>query len=205
MKIVALVLAAGKSTRIGMNKLLLDMDGQAVVEWVVDALLGSKVTGIILVVGYEGERVQRRLRGKDVLVVRNLEYEEGMAASIREGIHHIEEGSHGVLIALADHPLVKSETIDQLIDAYQDTKKGIVCPTYRGKRGHPVIFNLKRYKKALLQLRGDIGGREVVEAHRDDLLEIAVDSPGVVKDIDSWGDYEKMKGLVAKQLDLSEG
>jgi len=94
-----------------------------------------------------------------------------------------------------------SETIDQLIDAYRGSHKGIVCPTYRGERGHPVIFNLERYGKALSQLKGDIGARAVIEAHSDDLLEFAVDSPSVIRDIDVWEDYEESKELIAEESD----
>ncbi|NIQ38629.1 MAG: NTP transferase domain-containing protein [Proteobacteria bacterium] len=205
MKISAVVLAAGQSTRIGMNKLLLDLGGETVLERVVDALLASRVDRVIVVVGYEGERVRQRLRGRDVFVIHNPEYHEGMAASIREGLKHIDPGSHGVLIALGDQPLMSSGTIDQIVDAYRNTRKGIVCPTHRGKRGHPVIFNLKKYEKALLMLRGDIGGKKIIETHGDDLLEIAVDSPGVVSDIDLWEDYEKVKGLVAEEPKIEKG
>lgn len=201
MKIVAIVLAAGESKRMGINKLLLDMGGQTLVERVVNVLLHSKVDGVVVVAGFEWKRVRQRLRRKDIRVVYNRQYREGMAASIREGLRHIDQGSHGVLIALADHPLITSDTIDQLIDAYQRTHKGIVCPTYGGKRGHPVIFNLEKYGKALSKLKGDIGGRAVIEAHRDDLLEFAVDSPGVIRDIDVREDYEESRKLIAEESD----
>lgn len=196
MKISAIVLAAGQSRRIGINKLLLDIGGETLVERVVNVLLRSQVDEVIVVVGFDWKSVQSRLRREDVRVVYNRRYREGMAASIREGLRYVAQDSHGVLIVLADHPLLTSQLIDQLIDAYRKTRKGIVCPTYEGNRGHPVIFNLKKYGKPLSQLKGDIGGREVIGAHRDDLLEFAVDSPGVIRDIDSWEDYEESCGLI---------
>lgn len=201
MKISAIVLAGGQSTRMGTNKLLLDLGGQTLVERVVSVLLGSQVDHVIVVVGFEWERVREQLKEKDVQVVYNRQYPEGMAASIREGLRHIDPGTHGVLIALADHPLLTSDVIDQLIDAYRETRKGIVCPTFEAKRGHPVIFNLAKYGKALSQLKGDIGGRVVIETHRDDLLEFAVDSPAVIRDIDSWEDYEQLRRLIAEESD----
>lgn len=201
MKISAILLAAGQSKRMGTNKLLLDIGGQALVERVVKVLLRSKVDSVIVVAGFEWKRVRQRLWTKGVRVVYNRQYREGMAASIREGLRHIDQGSHGVLIVLADHPFITSDTIDQLIDAYRGSQKGIVCPTYQGKRGHPVIFNLERYGKALSQLKGDIGGRAVIEAHRDDLLEFAIDSPGVIRDIDVWEDYDEFRTLLAEESD----
>jgi molybdenum cofactor cytidylyltransferase len=201
MKISAIVLAGGQSTRMGTNKLLLDLGGQTLVERVVSVLLGSQVDHVIVVVGFEWERVREQLKEKDVQVVYNRQYPEGMAASIREGLRHIDPGTHGVLIALADHPLLTSDVIDQLIDAYRKTRKGIVCPTFEAKRGHPVIFNLAKYGKALSQLKGDIGGRVVIETHRDDLLEFGVDSPAVIRDIDSWEDYEQLRRRIAEESD----
>jgi molybdenum cofactor cytidylyltransferase len=205
MKISAIVLAAGQSTRIGVNKLLLEMGGETVLERVVNTLLISRVDQVIVVVGYEGERVRRRLHGKDVLVFNNQQYHEGMAASIREGLKGIDTGSHGVLIVLGDQPLLQSDTVDRIIDAYRNGQKGIVCPTYGGKRGHPVIFNVKKYRHALSQLRGDIGGKTLLEAHGDDVLELAVDSPGVVRDIDLWEDYEETKRSMADEPDRENG
>jgi len=193
MRIDAIVLAAGQSTRMGTNKMLLDVGGETLIERVVNEFLRSQVNRIILVVGFEAERVREVVREKDVRVVCNRHYREGMAASIREGVRHIDPETRGVLIALADHPWLTSETVDQLVDAYRRTEKGIVCPTYGGQRGHPVIFNLEKYGEALRQLEGDIGGRQVVESHQEDLLEIAVDSPSVIRDIDSWKDYEESR------------
>jgi molybdenum cofactor cytidylyltransferase len=205
MKISAIVLAAGQSTRMGMIKLLLDLDGGTIVERVVNVLLRSKVDEVIVVVGYEGDRVRRRFLGKDVQVVYNRDYHEGMAASIREGLRHIDQTAHGVLIALGDHPLMTADTIDKLIDTYRKADKGIVCPTYEGKRGHPVIFNFKRYGEALSSLRGDVGGRAVVEAHGDDLFEFTVDSPGVIRDVDVWEEYQKIKRQITAKSDRNKG
>lgn len=184
----------------GINKLLLDMGGQTIVERAVDALLRSKVDRLIVVVGFEWEKIRRQLHERNVRVVHNRQYREGMAASIRKGLRHIGQGSDGVLIALADHPLMTSDLINQLIEAFRKTYKGILCPTYQGRRGHPVIFDLKKYGKTLSQLKGDIGGRALIEAHRDDVLEFAVDSLGVIRDIDVWEDYEESRKLLTGEF-----
>jgi molybdenum cofactor cytidylyltransferase len=199
MKITALLLAAGESKRLGVNKLLLDMGGETLVERVVDVLLQSQVDEVLVVAGFEAELVRQRLQGKPIRLVLNRHYQEGMASSFRVGVSHVDPAADGVLIALADHPWLTSETVDRLIDAYRGTSKGIVCPTYRGMRGHPVIFNGKRYRGPLSKLRGDIGGRRLIEGHRDDLLEVPVDSPGVIRDIDRWEDYEIAKKMTAEK------
>lgn len=204
MKISAIVLAAGQSTRMGVNKLLLDMGGETLVERIVNVLLRSQIDRLVVVAGFEWERVWQQLRRKNVHVVYNRRYREGMAASIREGLRHLDQGTHAVLIALADHPLLTSDVIDQLIEAYRKTQKGIVCPAYGGKRGHPVIFDLEKYGKPLSELRGDVGGRAVIETHPDDVLEFAVDSPAVIRDIDFWEDYEESRKLMADRADRKD-
>jgi len=200
MGISAILLAAGQSKRLGANKLLLDVAGEALVERVVNVLLQSRVDEILVVVGFEAERVRRRLQGKPIRLVLNRHYREGMASSLRVGVRHVDPSAHGVLVALADHPWLTSETVDRLIDAYRGTSKGIVCPTYRGMRGHPVIFNGERYRGPLSKMRGDIGGRPLIEGHRDDLLEVPVDSPGVIRDIDFWEDYHKARKTIRRDV-----
>jgi molybdenum cofactor cytidylyltransferase len=200
MKISAIVLAAGESRRMGTNKLLLDVGGQALVERVVNALLRSAVDRVIVVAGFERQSVQQLFKRQDVRVVYNRQYQEGMASSIREGLRHLSPDDHGVLIALADHPFLRSQIVDRLIETYRKTRRGIVCPTYQGKRGHPVVFNVKRYAEPLSRLQGDIGGRTVIEAHEEDVVEVAVDSPAVIMDIDSWEDYKESLRVDSEEL-----
>lgn len=199
MKITALLLAAGQSKRLGVNKLLLDMGGEALVERMVNVLLQSRVDEILVVVGFEAELVQQRLQGKPIRLVVNRHYQEGMASSLREGVRHVDPSARAVLIALADHPWLTSDTVDRLIDTHRKTSKGIICPTYQGMRGHPVIFDMERYGETLLSLRGDTGGRSVIDAYENDLLEVPVDSPGVIRDIDRWEDYEIAKEMTAEE------
>ncbi|MBW2058117.1 MAG: nucleotidyltransferase family protein [Deltaproteobacteria bacterium] len=201
MRISAIVLAAGRSTRMGTNKLLLELEGETLVERIVDVLLRCRLDRITVVTGFESERIRERLKRREVDLAHNPRFHEGMATSIRVGLRQIGPDTGAVLIALADHPLLTPELVDRLIEAYRRSDKGIVCPRFRGKRGHPVIFDLARYREALVRLEGDIGGREVVEAHRDDLLEFDVDSPAVIRDIDSLEDYEECRRLLGRQAE----
>jgi molybdenum cofactor cytidylyltransferase len=98
--------------------------------------------------------------------------------------------SDGILIALGDQPFLKTTTINALIHAFQKGKGGIIVPSFQRRQGHPVIFH-RRYKKELLNLEGDVGGRPIMERHPQDVRVIRVKSIGVVKDVDTWQDYKK--------------
>jgi molybdenum cofactor cytidylyltransferase len=88
------------------------------------------------------------------------------------------------MLTMADQPFVDSQTINRLIEEFKTHDKGIAIPTYKGRRGHPLIFSLK-YKAPLAGLKEDIGGREIIREHPEDVLEVAVDCEGIVIDIDT--------------------
>jgi molybdenum cofactor cytidylyltransferase len=113
-----------------------------------------------------------------------------MSVSIKKGIRGIHPRCDGILIALGDQPFLKTRTINALIHAFDQGRGGIIVPSFRGRRGNPVIFH-RRYKKELLNLRGDVGGRSIVERYPKDVQVVPVKSIGVVKDIDTWQDYQR--------------
>ena len=88
------------------------------------------------------------------------------------------------MLALGDQPLIDSQAIDRLIDEFSHHDKGIAIPTYRGRRGHPIIF-AEKYREKLLKLKGDIGGRQIIKDHPEDILEVAVSCKGIIIDIDT--------------------
>jgi molybdenum cofactor cytidylyltransferase len=122
-----------------------------------------------------------------------------MSTSIRRGLQAIHPGCHGILIALGDQPLLKARTINGLIHAFEKGERGIIVPSFRGRRGHPVIFH-RRYKKELLDLKGDVGGRFIIERHPEDVRLVPVKSIGVVKDVDTWQDYKNQLRIVNEEL-----
>jgi molybdenum cofactor cytidylyltransferase len=131
---------------------------------------------------------------KRLKVVINPQFEKGMSTSIHVGVQAVDPRCTGVLIALADQPFIPPEVIDQLIERFAAGEKGIVLPVYEGKQGHPVILDRKRYETELLRLQGDIGGKEIVRRHLEDVLEVEVASRGVIVDIDGWDDYRNIQG-----------
>jgi molybdenum cofactor cytidylyltransferase len=112
-----------------------------------------------------------------------------MGSSIRRGLREIRPDCHGILIALGDQPLLKTRTINALIRTFNQAKGGIIIPSFRGTRGHPVIFH-RRFKRELLNLKGDVGGRSIIEGHPGDVRVVPVKSIGVIKDVDTWSAYK---------------
>lgn len=190
----AILLAAGESNRMGKPKQLLSFGQSTIVESVIDNLLNSAVSETIVVLGYRGDEIQKIVVGKPVKIAVSPDYQQGMSASIIAGLKHIHKKARAVLIALGDQPLVDSQTINSLIEAFIAHRRGIIIPVYQGRRGNPVIFSI-RYKGELLNLKGDVGGREVIKRHPDDVLEVAVNCEGVLLDIDTTENYTSMMKL----------
>jgi len=192
--ISAILLAAGESNRMGQPKQLLPFGQSTIVERTIDNLLDSAVSETIVVLGYRDEEIRKTIADKPVKIAINPDYQQGMSASIIAGLKQINKRARAVLIALGDQPFVDSRTINSLIEAFIANKRGIIIPVYQGRRGNPVIFAI-RYKGELLNLKGDIGGREIVKRHPEDMLEVAVNCEGVLFDIDTAENYTSMVKL----------
>jgi molybdenum cofactor cytidylyltransferase len=184
-----IILAAGESKRMGEAKQLMPLGKSTLLEQAIDNLLNSSVDETIVVLGHKAEEITRKIANKPVKVVINPDYQQGMSTSIVAGLIMVDPRSRAVMLALGDQPLVASHTINQLIEAFNKNRKGIAVPTYRGRRGHPIIFDIK-YKAELFKLKGDIGGREIIQNHPKDVFMVAVDSESVVSDIDTKDDYQ---------------
>ena len=186
--ISAILLGAGESKRMGVDKLSLPWRGKTVLEHCFETLLQSEVQELVVVLGIRNKRGKNRFQGGKAKVVVNPYSERGMSTSIQKGLRAIHPRSAGILIALGDQPFLKTRTINALVRAFDQGEEGIIIPSFRDRMGHPVIFH-KRYRKELLDLRGDVGGRTVVERHPEDVKVVPIKSEGVVKDVDTWQDY----------------
>ena len=189
-RVSAILLGAGESKRMGMNKLALPWGRKTVFERCLRALLQSKVNEIVVVLSAKTREMRSLLESAGVKVVMNPFSKKGMSTSIRSGVRAVDPGSEGILIALGDHPFLKSRTIDALMGAFVRGKGMIVIPRFQGKKGHPVIFH-RSYQKELLNLKGDVGARSVIERHPEEVWVVDVRSEGVVRDIDTQDDYRK--------------
>jgi molybdenum cofactor cytidylyltransferase len=185
----AIILAAGESKRMGKPKQLMPLGNSTLLEQAIDNLLNSSVDETIVVLGHKAEEITEKIANKPVKVVINPDYQQGMSTSIIAGLIMVDPRSQAVMLALGDQPLVTSRTINQLIEAFIKHNKGIAVPTYRGRRGHPIIFDIK-YKAELFKLKGDIGGREIIQNYPKDVFMVAVDSESVISDIDTKEDYQ---------------
>jgi molybdenum cofactor cytidylyltransferase len=190
-EVSAILLGAGESKRMGVNKLSLPWCRETIFEHCLETLLRSKVKEVIVVLNDRTKKVVERVKAHKVKVVNNPYPRMGMGHSIRKGLKAIGPNSQGILIALGDQPWVKTRTINALIHAFLQGKGTIVIPSFQGKQGHPVIFH-RQYLKGLLKLRGDVGGRSVIEKHPEEVWLARVKSEGVIKDIDTWEDYRKI-------------
>jgi len=187
--VAAVVLAAGRGTRMGGQKLLLPLAGRALVQWVVDAALGSQAKETIVVVGHEAGRLAEALAGRPVTVVVNERYEEGMSTSLQVGVRAAGAAREAVVFLLADQPFVDSALVDLLIDRFAESKMDVVRPVIAGRPAHPVLMGARLFPEILAQ-RGDVGGREIIRRHPGRVCLVPVDDSRVAHDIDSMGDYE---------------
>ena len=190
--ISAIVLAAGESKRMGRPKQLLEWGGKTLLRHVLESLLSSAADEVILVLGYEAEVIRKSLAEFPIKIAINPDFQQGMVSSLRQGLLAMDPGSEAFLVLLADQPGIGPEIINRMIREFQWAvpKQGIIRPVYRGRPGHPVLIGV-RYLQEALQLQGDVGARQILMNHPEDILEIDVDQDAVLEDIDTPEDYRK--------------
>jgi len=185
-----MILAAGESRRMGQPKLLLPLEGRTIIEMVMTNILQSRIDGILVVLGSNAEKIGERIKDFPVKETVNPHFQEGMLSSIQWGFECLPKNTRAALVILGDQPSIPSSVVDQIIEAHQDTAKGIVLPVYEGKRGHPLLIDMK-YRDDVKRLSPEIGLRQLVYDHEQDLLEIEVNTPCILRDIDTLEDYRK--------------
>jgi molybdenum cofactor cytidylyltransferase len=189
-RVAVLILAAGKSTRMGgANKLLAELDGQPMVAWAVRTALASKAAEPIVVTGHMAAEVERAIRraanDRQVRIVHNPEYAAGLSTSLAVGVSALDHDVDGVIVCLGDMPRVGAATLDRLIAAFDPVEGRAICvPTYRGKRGNPVLWD-KRFFPELRAIAGDVGARHLIGAHGELVAEVEMADDGVLVDVDT--------------------
>ncbi|MGO8946283.1 MAG: NTP transferase domain-containing protein [Ktedonobacterales bacterium] len=195
--IAAIVLAAGRSTRMGRHKLLLPLGGRPLVSYAVEAASASSADPVIVVVGYQAAEIQAALPAGRYRIRINHDYSRGMAGSLVQGIAALAAlpaGSRplaGAIILLADQPLVSTRLINRLLESAYAAPSAILATTYAGQRSTPVYFPSLLWGE-LLQITGDEGGRSVIAKHPDLVrtLDIAEPEPGL--DVDRAEEYDEL-------------
>jgi molybdenum cofactor cytidylyltransferase len=184
-RIAAIVLAAGLSRRMGRNKLLLPIEGKPLVVHVVDALLQSMVSDIVVVTGHQADEVRAALSSRHVRFVANPDYAEGLGTSVAHGIAALPPDIDGTLVALGDMPRLAASEIDRLIAAFNPVEGRAICvPTHDGRRGNPVLW-ARDFFPEMQALGGDTGAKKLIDRHADVLCEVAMASDSVLLDVDT--------------------
>ena len=194
-RVSAVVLAAGNSTRMGEPKQLLLLGGRTLLERTLENVRAAEVDEVVLVLGAFAEKIRQELPAVffDALkVVVNRDYEQGMARSLREGLAAVIPQMDAALIVLADQPFVRPETIGRIIERYRQSDAEIVIPFYEGKRGNPVLLDRSVFAEAMA-LQGDVGFRALFGRHVAGIVDVDVADEGVLLDIDSRDDYERLR------------
>jgi molybdenum cofactor cytidylyltransferase len=184
--IAAVILSAGESSRMGRPKALLPIDGQTFIEKIVKALREAGLQNIIVILGHDAEAMRQKITHLPVTILVNPEYRKGQLSSLRVAIRHLlaNDTCSGLLVHLVDHPYIDAALVNLLIEGLEDSGKLIAVPRFHGKRGHPVIFARSLFNE-LLNAPEDQGAKAVVNAHRDETLEIETEDKGITLDIDT--------------------
>ena len=189
--ICAIVLSAGRSRRMGRQKLLLPIENRPLICCVVDQVLASSVDQVLVVVGMKGNEIATTLADRAVRLVINPATDSEMIDSVRCGLAALPGQCEAALVVLGDQPCVGPELIDRLIQTSRQDGRGIAVPTFKGRRGHPLLFST-RYRDEILHRYGDTGLRGLMQAHPEDVVEVETAIPGVLDDIDVPEDYDRI-------------
>ena len=192
--ITAIVLAAGESRRMGnRNKMELIINGQKLIRQTVSTILKSSVNEVIVVTGYQADVVRYSLIGLPVVKVHNDDYEKGQMSSVHKGLSKIKKSCDGIMVCLGDQPLLNSEDIDCLINAFNQRPHGsILVPTYRGQRGNPIILSYE-HRNQILNGESNLGCRKLIHNNPELVTTLEMKNDHVITDIDTPDDYNLFK------------
>ncbi|MFZ2287052.1 MAG: nucleotidyltransferase family protein [Bacteroidales bacterium] len=186
--VFAIVPAAGESKRMGSPKMLLPFNGMTVIEQVIENVLSAGISNVLIVLGSDHEEILRKINGYHVSHCYNENYRRGMLSSVQCGLASLPDQDVGILIIPGDQPMIGQVQISMVIKTWHESGKGIVMPVYNGKRGHPLLFDIK-YRSEVMSLPDGKGLRALAELHPEDIMESETDDPAVLRDIDTQQEY----------------
>jgi molybdenum cofactor cytidylyltransferase len=198
-RIAAIVLAAGRSTRMGaINKLIAEIGGKPLVRIAAEQALASHAAPVIVVTGHEREKVEAALAGLPVSFAHNAGYAEGLGSSLRAGIAAVPKEADGVIVCLGDMPQVDAQLIDKLLAAF-DPEKGalVVVPSIGGRRGNPVVW-ARRFFADLMTVQGDIGARHLISSYPEAVVEVPVAGDAALTDVDTPESLSAVKAEIER-------
>ena len=186
LNIAAIVLAAGRSTRMGAaNKLTADIGGEPMVRRVVRAVLSSAAAPVLVVTGHQADDVRAALAGFAVAFVHNPDFAAGLSSSLKAGIGAVPDNCDGALVLLGDMPQISAAHLDRLMAAFAaEGRSVIVVPTHEKRRGNPVLWPRAHFAE-MLRLEGDAGAKRLLTAHADFVREIDLGTDAIFADVDT--------------------
>ncbi len=190
--IPGIILAAGRSSRMGRIKQLLDFEGRTMLEQIMNNALESSLNRVIVVLGHAADQIRNVVSFDRVQVIINDRYDQGISTSLQAGLAGVRDDEAGAVFILGDQPLVGSEVINKLVKAYQQKRAPLVIPFCRGERGNPVLVDRALFSR-LKTLTGDIGARALFEEYANRIKKVEIEDTGILFDLDTWDDYEALK------------
>ena len=198
-RVAAVVLAAGRSTRMGaVNKMLAQIGGKPLVRIAAEQAVASHAHPVIVVTGHEREKVESVLRGLPVRLVHNPDYADGLGTSLKTGIAAVPQDSDAVIVCLGDMPQVDAALIDRLIAAF-DPERGalVVVPSIDGRRGTPVVWS-RRFFQDLMGIQGDVGARYLIGNYAESVVEVPVAGDAALTDVDTPESLSAVKAEIER-------
>lgn len=184
-RVAAIVLAAGRSSRMGaQNKLLADLAGTPMVRHVAETALATSTRPVLVVVGHMAAEVSAAVAGLDVRLVANADFAMGLASSLKAGVRAVPAECDGVMVLLGDMPRIAPEHLDRLLEAFAGKPDTVVVPVHQGRQGNPVLWP-RRHFLELLQLDGDAGAKRLIAGHGAQVREVEIGSDAVLADVDT--------------------
>ncbi len=190
MRVDAVVLAAGLSSRMKQNKLMLPFMGTTIIRHTVLTILESNVEKVIIITGNNEDLIRTELEDLNVIFVYNEHYKTGQSTSVCLGVETSDD-SDGIMFFMGDQPMIKSHFIDDMIETFKEMDETILVPYCKDKRGNPVLFNKKWYKE-LLKVTGDYGGRFIIENNLNDVRRYCLEDELFFTDVDTIEKYNDL-------------
>jgi molybdenum cofactor cytidylyltransferase len=187
--ISAIILAAGESSRMGSPKMLLDFYGKPMLHCVIDNISKSVVDDIVVVLGAYRDKLEKIVSGTSARFCYNDDFIQGMLSSVKCGFRNIPSDTEAVLVFQGDQPLITANVINEVVEGYRNSGKGIIIPVHKNRRGHPLMVG-KKYFSEIEKLSPDEGLRSLSQKFSDDIHEVVTAEAGILRDFDTFEQYK---------------
>ncbi len=191
--ICIIVLAAGLSTRFGRNKLLEKIDGSTMIERVVKSAVSSRADEVVVVLGHEAQRVKEALKKFECKFVFNKDFKKGQSYSVKAGVKSVMGYADAVMVLPGDVALITPRSINMVIEEYEKCGSPIVVASYKGRTGHPILFDRSLFDEIMEISEETMGLKAVVNRHRDSVKKVETGSNEVLIDVDSEEDLKRLQ------------